>query len=153
MRRGRSRRGRSAGATSNRCPGTILGLDLKFHKNCVWTISSWGSGSAEERGGARRSAEERTEARIGAQNRGSIVTHISHIIQLLPLISGSPIDRSGSKKNHQQGKNITDRKFEFIFGAQIKKESPKLLSAISAPVQTHLSPPSFFPSFLSSFPL
>lgn len=27
------------GATSNRCPGTILGLDLKFHKNCVWTIS------------------------------------------------------------------------------------------------------------------
>lgn len=29
-----------AGASSNRCPGTILGLDLKFHKNCVWTISS-----------------------------------------------------------------------------------------------------------------
>ena len=39
---------RRAGASSNRCPGTILGLGLKSHKNCVWTISSESSENTKE---------------------------------------------------------------------------------------------------------
>ena len=86
----------------------------------------------------------------------SAAAHSTHTIQLQPLISHSPSEiiqkaAVGGEKHHHLFVNISHNQrvtCEWRINGGIPGfEAPKLLSAISAPVTTHLSPSSLHPSF------